>query len=282
MKIYIRPVLCGLFLAMAAATVQAASSTSNLYAGKTWALLDAKKVMATAAEITKEKYPDCDSATVEKNLVRLYRTDGTGECQDEAFVKVLTEKGKRNNRTIGLSFMLPYSTEEVTKLEVIKPDGSVTPVDIAANSKETIDESQMEMNIYDPNSRILQVNIPQLDIGDVIHSVSRQTILRSYMPGQYAELNVFEDEGYTRHISYEVQAPADRPLERIALRDEVKGTVKYTKTDGPDHSVIHHWEINNVPRMFDEPSMPPAEMVLQRVLVSTTPTWQDVSKWYWA
>jgi hypothetical protein len=33
--------------------------------------------------------------------------------------------------------------------------------------------------------------------------------------------------------------------------------------------------------MFDEPAMPPAEMVLQRVLVSTTPDWQAVSKWYW-
>jgi len=27
--------------------------------------------------------------------------------------------------------------------------------------------------------------------------------------------------------------------------------------------------------------MPSAETVLQRVLISTTPDWQDVSKWYW-
>src|SRR5262249_21519417 len=39
--------------------------------------------------------------------------------------------------------------------------------------------------------------------------------------------------------------------------------------------------VNNVPRMFDEPSMPSYEVVLQRLLVSTTPNWQDVSKWYW-
>src|SRR5207302_5926817 len=45
--------------------------------------------------------------------------------------------------------------------------------------------------------------------------------------------------------------------------------------------IVHRWEINNVPRMFDEPSMPPYEMVLQRLLISTTPDWQMVSKWYW-
>jgi hypothetical protein len=38
---------------------------------------------------------------------------------------------------------------------VIKADGRIVPVDIAANSKESIDNSQMQENIYDPNSRIL-------------------------------------------------------------------------------------------------------------------------------
>lgn len=274
------PVICTLWLAAWTAFGETPAST-NLYTGDIWNLLDAKQVMAAAAGITLEKYPDCDSATVDKRLVRVYQPDGTGLCQDEAFVKVLTEKGKRGNRTISLSFMLPYTTEEVTKLEVIKPDGTVQPVDIAANSKETIDDSQMSMNIYDPNSKVLQVNIPQLEIGDVVHSVSHQTINRSFMPGEYAEENVFEDEGYIRHVSYEVRAPEDRPLKRIALRDEVQGTVHYTTEPGPNHSVIHRWEINNVPRMFAEPAMPPGEEVLQRVLASTTPSWYDVSKWYW-
>jgi len=39
--------------------------------------------------------------------------------------------------------------------------------------------------------------------------------------------------------------------------------------------------VRDVPRMFDEPSMPPYEMVLQRLFVSTIPDWTEVSKWYW-
>jgi transglutaminase-like putative cysteine protease len=274
------PVVCSFCFAVMAVLAGPVSGATNLYTGDTWAFLDAKKVMAAASEITLEKYPDCDQATVEKKLVRVYRPDGTGECQDEAFVKVLTEKGKRGNRTLALSFMLPYSTEEVVKLEVISPDGTVAPVDVAANSKESIDDSQMAMNIYDPNSKILQVNLPKLEIGDVVHSISRQTITRSFMPGEYAEENVFEDEGYIRHISYEVRAPADRPLVRIALRDEVPGTINHTTSPGPDNTVVQRWEVSNVQRMFAEPSMPPAENTLQRVVVSTTPNWQTVSKWY--
>ena len=146
-------------------TLPAPADSTHPYAGSHWAFMDTAKVSSAAADITPAKYPDCDDATVEKKMVRVYHADGTAEMQDESFVKVLTEKGKRGNRTITLDFMLPYSTAEVARLEVIKPDGSVTPVDVAANSKETIDDSQMSMNIYDPNSKLLQVNIPQLEIG---------------------------------------------------------------------------------------------------------------------
>jgi transglutaminase-like putative cysteine protease len=254
---------------------------TNLYTGPTWAFVDARQVLAAANDITTAKYPDCDEATVEKKMVRAYRADGTGECQDEAFVKVLTEKGKRNNRTISMYFMLPYSTVEVVKVEVIKPDGKATEVDVAANSKEQIDDSQMAENISDPNSRVLRVSIPKVEIGDVVHSITRETIERPIIPGEFAEESVLESEGFLRHVSYEIHAPKDRPLQQIALRDEIPGTVQHSTQPGDDGSVIQRWEVNNVPRMFPETSMPPAEMVLQRLYVSTTPDWQAVSKWYW-
>ena len=236
--------------------------------------------MQAAADITLAKYPDCDEATVEKKMVRVYRADGTGECQDESFVKVLTEKGKRNNRSHSEYYQLPYSTAEVIKVEVIKPDGRALPVDGAANSKEMIDDSQMAMNIYDPNSKIVTVNIPGVEIGDVVHVIARTTMHRSIIPGEYAEYNVFEGPGFIRHESFEVYEPQDRPLKKVVVRDEVPGTMKHTTEPAGSGCTLQKWEVNNVPRMFDEPAMPPYEMVLQRLLVSTTPDWQAVSKWY--
>jgi transglutaminase-like putative cysteine protease len=268
-----------LFVSLTLAALPVWAGDTNFTDAK-WNLVDLQKVQAAAAEITPQKYPDDDSATVERKSVRDYSADGTGECQDESFTKVLTEKGKRENREISLAFMLPYWTVEVSKLEVMKPDGKIVPVDIAANSKESIDDSQMAMNIYDPNERVLRVNIPQLEIGDMVHVVARQIIHRSIMPDEYDEGNVFEGTSYIRHLSYEVHAPASLPLRRIGLRDEVRGTVSSTTQTNGD-AVVYDWEISNVPRMFDEPDMPPYDQVLQRLFVSTAPSWQDVSKWYW-
>jgi len=259
----------------------ASAAETNNYNGPKWATLDTKAALAAANEITLAKYPDCDEATVDKKIIRVYRADGTGECQDESFVKVLTEKGKRNNRSVSLYYMLPYSVAEATLVEVLKPGGEVIPVDIAANSKEAIDDSQMGMNIYDPNSKILRVNIPKLEIGDVLHSIIRTTIQRSVIPGEWADDNLFEGPGYIRHLSYEVYEPSDKPLKKVVLRDQAAGTVKNSMKKLDKDWTLHSWEVSNVPRMFDEPSMPPYEMVLQRLLISTTPRWEDVSKWYW-
>jgi len=258
-----------------------ARAGTNDYTGSRWALVDAAPVLAATKAITPTAYPDSDTATVEQCSVRVYRADGTGEAQDEAYVKVLTEKGRRANRTLAISFTLPYSTPEVPKLEIIKPTGDVVPVDVAANSKETIDDSQMAMNIYDPNSKILQVNIPKLEVGDTVHSVTRMTTERAYIPGQYAEESLLEGSGLIRHLTYQVYSPSDRPLQQIALRDEIPGTVTYTAQTNADGSITHLWTAANVPRMFDEPAMPPYEMVLQRLYVSTLPDWQAVSQWYW-
>src|ERR1700722_1603696 len=89
------------------------SAQTNRYADAIWSFVDAPQTLAAAADITVAKYPDCDDATVEKKMMRVFRSDGTGECQDEVYTKVLTEKGRRGNRTLSLGFMLPYSTVQV-------------------------------------------------------------------------------------------------------------------------------------------------------------------------
>src|SRR5689334_22824185 len=91
-------------LAIALVTFAAVNLRAAGYEGERWALVDAKVALEAAKAISLTNYPDCDEATVEKKMVRVYRADGTGECQDEAFVKVLTEKGKRGNRSLSLYY----------------------------------------------------------------------------------------------------------------------------------------------------------------------------------
>src|SRR5215469_1124508 len=97
-----RVILC---LALLATGWAGRAQSAGKYEGNYWAFLDPKEISEAGATITAGKYPDSDDAVVDRKMLRIYRADGTAESQDESVTKVLTEKGKRNNRTLSLGFL---------------------------------------------------------------------------------------------------------------------------------------------------------------------------------
>jgi transglutaminase-like putative cysteine protease len=243
-------------------------------------VLDVSKVMAEAAKVTAEAFPNADDVLVDDYIVHEYEADGTAISYDETFFKVLTEKGKREAGTLTRTFTLPYGTAEYTLVEVIRPDGTRLPVDLKTKSKVMVDRSQMRSNIYNPNSKVLQVAVADVAIGDTIHYVAKHQILKPRVPNTWSEYEVLEYTSPIRHFFYEVRAPKALPLQNIALKAEIPGTVKHTKVEEGDR-IVYRWEVSNVPRMYSEPNMPPLYTVVQRLLISTIPDWKYVSKWYW-
>ena len=243
-------------------------------------ILDRKAVLDAAARATLEIYPNADLVHVDDFTMSTYEPDGTGTSWSDSYTKVLTEKGRREQQGMSFRFILPYSTTAVKLLEVIKPDGTAVPIDIEKQSRVMIDRSQMGANIYDPNSKVLQVGVPGVQIGDVVHVVVYEEIMRRYMPDTWDDYQVFESTAPILHAVYEVHAPKDRPLVSMALRDAVEGTVTQSKEER-DGRITYRWEVSNVPRFYAEPDMPPAYTVVQRLLVSTLPDWKVISRWYW-
>jgi len=243
-------------------------------------ILDRAEVLASAAEVTNRVYPNADLVQVDDATLCEYTPDGTGVTWSDNYTKVLTEKGRRQQQNVSFHFTLPYSKVTVARLEVIRPDGTVVPVDIDKQSKVMTDRSQMASNIYNPNIKVMRVGVPGVQIGDVVHVVSRRDIMKQHMPGTWEDYQVFELTAPIKHALYEVRAPKEKPLHSVALRDPVAGTVTHQQRE-EDGYVIHRWEVADVPRMYPEPDMPAYHTVVQRLLVSTLPDWETVSRWYW-
>jgi len=243
-------------------------------------LLDRKGVLDSVSQVTGQAYPNADLVQVDEFTLCEYRPDGTGATWSDNYTKVLTEKGRRQLQELSFSFLLPYNNLTVKLLEVIKPDATAVPVDVEKGSKVMIDRSQMSDNIYNPNSKILQVGVPDVQVGDVVHIITCRETMKRPMPGTWDDYQVFESGAPIKHGVYEVRAPKERPLQNIALKDPVAGTAKYDKQER-DGQIIYRWEASDVPRFYAEPDMPPAYTVIQRLLVSTLPDWKAISVWYW-
>jgi hypothetical protein len=249
------------------------------------ALVDRSEVLRQAKDITREIYPDSDDVRIRDYLVVRYRPDGTAVKLWESYIKILTEAGRKANRSVKHSITVPYDEVRVLTLEVIKADGSSVDIDIAANSRMVINSSQMAANIYNPDRKDLVVNVPGLDLDDILHVYLERRVVKARMTGYWGDCQLLEYSSPIQHLTYEVHAPVSLPLCSISLRNQLGGTVVFRKTDTKEDNepgICYTWEASNVPRLHPEPDMPTLETAAQRLLVSTIPDWEAVSRWYWS
>ncbi len=243
-------------------------------------LLNRANVIRSAEDITKLKYPNADDVMVDNYILSKYNPNGTSTTWDDTFVKILTEKGRRAHQSLSFHYSLPYSTVELKLLELVKKDGTVVQIGVAANSKIMIDSSQMGANIYNPNNKLLTVNVPGLEVGDLVRYVTFRDEVKARVPNTWSNFYVLEYTTPIKHHTIEIVAPYTLPLAKIEIKDPIKGTVVFNTKRIKD-TIRYKWEVRDVPQMFEEPNMPSLHTVVQRILVSTIKDWRDLSKWYW-
>ncbi len=239
-------------------------------------------ILAVAAAVTPEAFPDADTVLLDSVTFETYNPDGTSVTYDDTYTKVLTEKGRRDARTDSLHFNVAYGTNEIVAAEIIKPGGVVVAIDLARNAKVMTDPSEMRSNIYDPNDKILRVSYPGLEIGDIVRLAFRRTDYKVRVPDTWSDYQVFEYFDPILRYTYAVSEPAERPIRHVCLRAPVDGTVTNFSVRLPGGGrTLRVWEIHDVPQAFPEPDMPALYTVAQRLLLSTAEDWPALSKWYW-
>jgi transglutaminase-like putative cysteine protease len=242
-------------------------------------LLDQQKVIASAKEVTSEKYPDAETVLVSEHIKTEYNADGTYLTFDDEYIKVLTEEGRRGAIEKQFAYNQFYGTFEILNVEVIKANGKIIEHDAKAISKEQVDRSQMDMNIYDPNDKVIIAAVPDVEVGDTIRFYVKHGESKPRMQGCFSDWCVLEADVPIKDITYEYIGPKDKPLVSKALLSEIKGTVKSSEKLEGDR--IHYsWTANDVPQVFAEAEMPSLSRVGQRLLVSTLTDWKEVSRWY--
>ena len=242
--------------------------------------IDRNDVINSATNVSTKTYPNADYVLLDDYEYIYYNEDGTSFRSDEVYTKILTEEGRRENNTLAIGYSASYSNIEVNAVEIIKPDGSVIKIDIAKNSKTSISSSQLGQNIFDPNSKNLTINIPNLEVGDILYYVCSRKTFKPRVPGTWCGYFMLQSLSPYLKYSIEISAPQSLPLKKIYIKDEVKNSTNYTNKV-VDKRIIYNWKIKNVPQIIPENGMPKVHTVAQRLLVSTISSWQDISKWYW-
>lgn len=243
--------------------------------------LSEESILQAAAKINAENFPDADDVLIDDYVLTTYEKDGRAQTWDDWASKILSEKGKQDNQLLTLYFNASYGSAEFVFVRIFKADGRRQELDLSRHCQEMIDRSQMGSNIYDPNNKLLQVSVPDLEPGDTMRVLTRRVISKPRVPDSYSDFQVLEHSSPILRYVYEVNAPEELPLRNIVIKDELPGTLTSFPARRSEGRIVYRWEAKDVPQFFREPAMPPSYTVTQRLLLSTIESWEDISRWYW-
>ena len=231
-------------------------------------------------DVTCARFPDADSVTVDEIEKVKYNPDGTYEQTDECWTKILTEKGRREESSLSLGYSKRYGEAGIAYVGAIAADGTEREIDVSATTKEQTDNSSMSANIYDPLDRVITCTIPGLKIGETLHVKTWRKTTKPRCQDKWSDIAIMEWTHPIVKSTYEVTAPASRPLRKIAIRHPL-GNIITNVTKLADGSLVHTFTATNSAQVFAEPDMPPMYTQVQNIRVSTSENWPEISKWYW-
>ena len=236
--------------------------------------------VAAAADVTTGRFPDADAVLVEDVTRIAYRPDGTFIETCESRTKVLTEKGRREERTIRLDYSKRYGEASVDSVVVVGTNGVSRRIDVAANSKEATNNGLMAENIYDPLDRQIVCQIPDLEVGETVCVKTTRRGLKPRCRDQWSGLELLEATCPILDARVEIVAPKERPLKKIAIRHPLGNVTRgFASLRNGDMEYI--FTATNSPQAFPEPDMPPLYTQVQNLRVSTAADWPEISRWYW-
>ena len=230
--------------------------------------------------ITSARYPDAHSVLVDQCERVRYNPDGTYASTIESWTKVLTEKGRREESTISLDYSKRYGEASIDYVGAIDAEGNEREIDVSSTTKESTDNGSMSANIYDPLDRKIVCTVPGLKVGETLHVRTSRKTLHPRCEGQWADISVMEWSDPIVRSTYEVTAPAERPLGRIQVRHPL-GNLITNVTRQANGDWVYTFTATNSPQAIPEPDMPALYTQVQAVRVSTAASWEEISKWYW-
>ena len=235
-------------------------------------------LLLLSPNVNANKYPGAHLVLKKESEIITYFKDGSYIDEDEVFLLVLDQQGKLEAQIQSFYVNKHYCRFELKLLEVIKPDGKKVKIDIHKNSRWEAPTSDVEMNIYDPNTKILKVFVPDLQPLDIIHYKVKKKVFKPIIAGQIYGMVVIQQDFPVDLYSLKIILPKDKNLH--FLIKERTGKVSFEKLSSKDKKE-YSWRFEKIPMLVPEPNMVPFHRVAMRLLFSTLSSWQQVSKWYY-
>ncbi len=221
-----------------------------------------------------EEHPNADAITLISWDRTAFDAEGYYHLLQQEAVKILTERGVKQNGTVELGYGIPYDRVRVLDALIISPQGDVTKIR-PEEIKDVADSSGANANIYEPIWRKKVILFPGAAPGSIVYVRFENCAVRVRTPGTLNWGHTFRDVDPIVSASCCLIGPSDKPLHWYVTNDP-EHNVKFTKTVSGDHTQ-YCWTGGNLPEIKPETGMIPVQELKTSLLISTA-TWKEYSK----
>jgi transglutaminase-like putative cysteine protease/tetratricopeptide (TPR) repeat protein len=233
--------------------------------------LDAEAVLADAAKIPLD--PEVTARTLLRNVVSKVNLDGTSSEYTQEIVRVENQDGIAQYEQVGVTYAIGEQKATIKRATVVKKDGRREEARIDNYAPERAQGGEFAQ--YAERS----VELPSVEVGDVIIFENRVDDLKQSFFGDYfGHTHYFQEFEPIERSRYVLIAPSGRSFYFNPRRLEI-APAKKTSADGS--TVTWIWEQTRIPRIQQEPNMPPYDEVAPCIQVSTFQDWNAFARWYW-
>jgi len=225
-------------------------------------------------EVVEGTYAGANSVIVFDSTNIFLNRDGTGTTITHKLVKVFNAIGRKEFSEASFAYISLYDTVIILDAKVIKPDKKIIRV-----PKTAITDMPMPAwegsKFYIPNLKIVKITFPELADGGAIEYKVKTITHNAPFDSTFDYWDLFEATEPIKVKVLNLSLPRDMRLKWVSEN----GGLMYNQKIA-DNRTLDTWEANDVAKVFMEPSMPPLENVLTKLLITCTDSWQDYSRWY--
>ena len=228
--------------------------------------------------VSQADYPEADQISVNNEIINLDEKC-KGTYFEENYQKILTERGRKYT-DLWFGYDTMYDTVFVKTVQIIKKDGKVVDIDPYSILIESNNALSKFSNIYSETSKLLKGDLPNIEIGDIIRTITIRTVHNTRMENHYyAQISVETHSPILKRY-YELNLPENINL-NIHHINEKSGYVNYSE-ENINGKKIYKFNISVAPQILYEPSMESSDEFAYYILLTTIESWEELSKWYYS
>ncbi len=201
------------------------------------------------------------------------KADGKFTSYSHTKVKIATEAGRDQYARLIRSYYKSYSRVKILEARTIKADGREIPV-----PQEMIKDVPMPAfgKFFIPNVRLKIVSFPDLEPGDWIEYSIQFEMYNPPMDSSFDDMELFQSTDPIDRAYLEITFPKSMPVRWKVYNGELESD----STDLGDRYRLRWWK-TDIPKIVMEPRMVPYSDVALKLLISSVPSWERWSVWYY-